>query len=214
MSNTALIVVDLQNDFCEGGSLPVVGGIVVANEITKHLNEQRADYGLIVATKDFHVPDSDNGGHFGNPPDFVDTWPGHCVQGTKGAEFSPYLEVDTSAFEVFYKGQGQPAYSGFEGVRKLTREQVGENAHEVLFGDPEADYVPVHPAGLANFLRQHGITDVEVCGLAADYCVRATALDAIKEGFDTRVLPHLTAGINRSSGDVADEIEHLSKVRT
>ena len=166
----ALIVVDVQRDFCEGGSLAVVGGGDVAAAIGPHARR----YATVVATKDFHV---DPGGHFADEPDFVDTWPPHCVAGTPGAEFHPNL--DTTAIEaVFVKGRHQAAYSGFEGA-------VEEG--------PEAG------AGLADYLRGKGVSEVDIVGIATDHCVRATALDAVAEGFRTRVLTALCAAVHPES---------------
>ena len=161
----ALIIVDVQNDFCEGGSLAVAGGADVAAGISGLL---AADGGWdhVVATKDYHV---DPGPHFGDPPDFVDSWPAHCVAGTAGADFHPDLVTDRVA-AVFRKGEHAAAYSGFEGLSDAG-------------------------AGLAAWLRDHGVTDVDVVGIATDHCVRATALDAAAEGFATTVLLGLTAGV-------------------
>lgn len=168
----ALIVVDVQNDFCEGGSLPVDGGAEVAFRIGSrlHAEEQLSpaarEYAVIVATRDHHI---DPGAHFSADPDFVDTWPPHCVVGTEGAAFHPNL--DPQPFDaVFLKGEHQAAYSGFEG-------RTADGIH------------------LAQWLRDHDVTDVEVCGIATDYCVRATALDAVREGFRTRVITGLVAGV-------------------
>jgi nicotinamidase/pyrazinamidase len=161
----ALIIVDVQNDFCEGGSLPVTGGADVATGISTVLRDSPERWDHVVATKDYHV---DPGAHFGNPPDYVDTWPAHCVVGTAGAEFHP--ELDTHRIEaVFLKGEHAAAYSGFEG-------------HSGSIG-------------LAAWLRMHDITAVDVVGVATDHCVRATALDAVAEGFDTSVLLDLTAAV-------------------
>jgi nicotinamidase/pyrazinamidase len=160
----ALIVVDVQNDFCEGGSLAVAGGAAVAARITEYLGV--SDYAAVVATRDYHV---DPGAHFSPEPDYVDTWPPHCRVGTPGAEFHPNL--DTGRIEaVFSKGAHSAAYSGFEGTA-----ESGE--------------------GLADWLRDKGIDTVDVCGIATDYCVRATALDARAAGLRTRVLLGLTAGV-------------------
>lgn len=190
----ALIIVDVQQDFCEGGSLAVAGGNIVAADIVAHLENRRADYGLVVATKDWHNPLPDtNSGHFGDPPDFIDSWPVHCVAQTSGAEFHPALLDYTADVELqtFRKGQGYAAYSGFEGIRDLP------------------DGLGAYPS-LAHILNVNHVSAVDVVGLAADYCVRATALDAIKAGFATAVLPSLTAGINRSPEDVAEEIAALN----
>ena len=162
----ALIVVDVQNDFCEGGSLAVAGGAAVARAISTHLAGPGAGYDRVVATQDYHV---DPGGHFSDHPDFAESWPPHCVAGTLGARFHP--ELDTSRVEaVFRKGAHAAAYSGFEGA-----DDRGQH--------------------LAGWLREHGITEVEVAGLATDHCVRATAADAARAGFATRVLLPLTAGV-------------------
>jgi nicotinamidase/pyrazinamidase len=160
----ALIIVDVQNDFCEGGSLAVGGGADVAAGISAALKSGSWDH--VVATKDYHV---DPGAHFSAHPDFVDSWPAHCVVGTDGASFHPALE--TSRVEaVFHKGEHAAAYSGFEG-----HTTEGE--------------------GLADWLRARAVTDVDVVGIATDHCVRATALDARAAGFATTVLLDLTAGV-------------------
>jgi nicotinamidase/pyrazinamidase len=160
----ALIIVDVQNDFCEGGSLAVQGGAGVAAGITAALKSGSWDH--VVATKDYHV---DPGAHFSTHPDFVDSWPAHCVVGTDGASFHPALE--TSQVEaVFHKGEHAAAYSGFEG-----HTTEGEE--------------------LADWLRARSVTEVDVVGIATDHCVRATALDARAAGFTTTVLLELTAGV-------------------
>ncbi len=160
----ALIVVDVQNDFCEGGSLPVNGGAEVAASISGLL-AAGGSWDHVVATKDYHV---DPGAHFGDPPDYVDSWPVHCVVGTGGAEFHPAL--DTDAIEaVFTKGEHAAAYSGFEG-------HTGS-------------------IGLGAWLRMRDVSEVDVVGIATDHCVRATALDAARAGLSTTVLLDLTAGV-------------------
>ncbi len=165
----ALIIVDVQNDFCEGGSLAVPGGAAVARAIGEHLAGGHR-YAHVVATKDFHV---DPDGHFSDHPDYVDSWPPHCVAGTPGADFHP--DLDTSAVEaVFTKGAYAAAYSGFEGTDEA--------------GTP-----------LADWLRAHDVDAVDVAGIATDYCVRATALDAARAGFATRVLLGLVAGVGTES---------------
>lgn len=165
----ALIVVDVQNDFCEGGSLAVTGGAAVARRISELL-AGRTDYAHVVATKDFHI---DPGEHFSDSPDHRLSWPRHCVAGTGGAEFHPNL--DPAPIEaVFTKGEYSAAYSGFE----------GRDASGMPLGD---------------WLRQHGVDEVDVAGVATDYCVRATAADAAAAGFTTRVLLDLTAGVAEDS---------------
>ena len=166
----ALLVVDVQNDFCEGGALAVVGGSAVAERIARLLREEH-DYTLVVATRDHHI---DPGAHFSDDPDYQDTWPRHCVAGTPGAEQHPALShQDWDA--VFLKGRYDAAYSGFEGICEETGQELGED------------------------LRGQGITAVDVCGLAADYCVDATARDAAARGFDTTVLTALTAAVDPQS---------------
>jgi nicotinamidase/pyrazinamidase len=161
----ALIIVDVQNDFCEGGSLAVAGGSAVARAISGYLAGGH-DYAHVVATKDFHV---NPGHHFSDHPDYADSWPPHCVADTAGSEFHP--DLDASAFEaVFHKGQHAAAYSGFEG-------RDGEGT------------------ALADWLRTRRVEEVDIAGLATDYCVRATASDAVSAGFATRVLLGLTAGV-------------------
>jgi nicotinamidase/pyrazinamidase len=166
MTRTAFIIVDVQNDFCEGGSLAVEGGGEVARRISQHVGPRRDDYVAVVATRDYH---EDPGDHFSDDPDFVHSWPAHCVVGTAGASFHPDLDIVT-VDEVFTKGRHDAAYSGFEGVDRRS-------------------------APLADFLRQHDVGRVEIGGLATDHCVKATALDAAREGFDTVVLRDLTAGV-------------------
>ncbi|WP_436408221.1 isochorismatase family protein [Agromyces zhanjiangensis] len=175
----ALFIIDVQNDFTEGGALGVDGGAAVAAGITAYLAEHGERYDLVVASRDWHNPDDDNGGHFATDaaPDFVTTWPQHCMAGTPGAEYHPAL--DTSGVDVHIrKGQGVPAYSIFEGT-----DDSGASISEVL--------------------EHHGITDVDVAGIATDYCVRASALDAIEHGRHVRVLRDLVAGVAPESSEAA-----------
>jgi nicotinamidase/pyrazinamidase len=159
----AIIVVDVQNDFCEGGSLAVAGGAEVAAGVTHRIAE--GGYEHVVATRDHHI---DPGHHFSVSPDFVDSWPPHCVVGTSGVALHPGL--DTSRIEaVFDKGEYAAAYSGFEG-----------------FSDG---------APLADWLHDRGVDSVEIMGIATDHCIRATALDAARLGFSTAVRLDLTAGV-------------------
>lgn len=171
----ALIIVDVQNDFCEGGSLAVTGGAAVARAISTRLANPH-DYAHVVATKDFHI---DPGSHFSGHPDYVESWPPHCVAETPGAEFHPDLDTSSVA-AVFRKGAHAAAYSGFEGA-----DQGGTL--------------------LADWLRAHDIDEVDVVGIATDYCVRATARDAVRGGFATRVLLDLTAGVAPASTAAAIE---------
>jgi nicotinamidase/pyrazinamidase len=174
----ALLIVDVQNDFCEGGSLAVAGGAATAAAITGFLTSPAADeYPYVAATQDHHIAP---GSHFASEPDFVDSWPPHCVAGTPGAQFHP--DLDTSRFdEIFVKGEYAAAYSGFEGL------SVGSAAPS--------------PAGtpLADWLAGRGVTDVDIAGIATDYCVSMTATDAVKLGLGVRVLVDLTAGVAAST---------------
>jgi nicotinamidase/pyrazinamidase len=171
MDGTAVIVVDVQNDFCEGGSLAVAGGAEVARAISARLAEGGFDHA--VATRDHHI---DPGDHFAAHPDYVATWPAHCVVGTPGV--SLHENLDTGAIEaVFDKGEYAAAYSGFEG---------------------RCDDTP-----LVAWLRDRGVQAVEIVGIATDHCVRATALDAARAGFATTVRLDLTAGVGRATVDAA-----------
>ena len=161
----ALVIVDVQNDFCEGGSLAVAGGGEVARAISQYL--ESGGYDHVVASRDFHI---DPGRHFSAQPDFVNSWPRHCVVGTGGADFHP--DLDTSHIEtVFSKGAHEAAYSAFDG-----RDEAG--------------------TPLATWLRERGVDELDVVGIATDYCVRATTISAAQEGFRTRVLLGLTAGVD------------------
>ena len=165
----AVLVVDVQNDFCEGGSLAVTGGTEVARAITARLAEGGYDHA--VATRDHHI---DPGAHFSEHPDFLGSWPPHCRVGTPGVELHPSL--DRARLEaIFDKGEYQAAYSGFEGVSD--------------------------GASLTDWLRAHDVDTVEIIGLTTDYCVRATALDAVAGGFVTAVRLDLTAGVAQSTVD-------------
>ncbi|HEX3823918.1 MAG TPA: isochorismatase family protein [Mycobacteriales bacterium] len=169
---TALVVVDVQNDFCEGGSLAVAGGAAVAAGISGLLAS--ADYATVAATRDAH---RDPHEHFSPTPDYVDSWPPHCVIGTTGAELHPNLDtqrVDT----IFDKGEWMAAYSGFEGA-----DSAGTS--------------------LADWLRARNIDKVDIVGIATDHCVRATALDAVGEGFSTTVILDLTAGVAAATVETA-----------
>jgi len=171
----ALIIVDVQNDFCEGGSLAVSGGVAVARAITDYLaGPGGGQYDHVVATQDFHV---DPGAHFSAHPDYAATWPPHCVAGTTGAQFRPGLDTRRIE-EIFRKGAYAAAYSGFEGT--------GAGG-----------------ATLQSWLTERDVTDIDVVGIATDYCVRATAADAAAIGFGTSVLLGMTAGVAQQTTDAA-----------
>ncbi|MEV0055277.1 isochorismatase family protein [Saccharopolyspora shandongensis] len=179
----ALIVIDVQNDFCEGGSVPVTGGADVAGAIADFVDRQTG-YDFVVATRDYHI---DPGDHFSERPDFVHSWPRHCVAGSEGSEFHPnFAPVVASGAvdEVFHKGHYAAAYSGFHGVNEP--------------GSP-----------LADWLREHDVRQVDLVGIATDHCVRATALDAVREGFEVQVLLDLTAAVAAKTTDAA--VQELRK---
>lgn len=169
----ALVVVDAQKDFVEGGSLAVEGGLEVAQNIHALMLDEKTKryYKRIVATKDWHNREGDNGGHFHNSPDYADTWPGHCVAGTTGAEFAGGLSgLDFD--DIFHKGWNEPAYSGFQGIssRNMT-------------------------TSLDSYLKTYGVEEIHVCGIASTHCVKATVLDALDKGYTVKVLSQLTAGV-------------------
>ncbi|WP_175956683.1 isochorismatase family protein [Schaalia sp. Marseille-Q2122] len=170
----ALILVDVQPTFCEGGALPVEGGNAVAQRIADFVEAHRSEYALVVTTQDWHI---NPGGHFSTTPDFVDTWPPHGIADTEEAALHPALSkiaIDVSV----KKGQFEAAYSGFEGV-------TDEGEH------------------LADVLRDKGITAVDVVGLAESHCVCETALDAVGYGFPARVLMDLTEPVTEELGALA-----------
>lgn len=182
MSTRALVVVDVQNDFVEGGSLGVSGGHDVARGISAHLAAHAGDYAAVVASRDWHDAGSDNGGHFAAPgtePDYTRTWPVHCVSSAPGSDYAPELDVDRITHHV-RKGMGEPAYSAFDGVT----DDGGR---------------------LADLLHGLEVTDVDVVGIATDYCVRATVLDARRAGFAVRLLEGLHAGVAPETSAVAVE---------
>ena len=164
----ALIIVDVQNDFCDvaGAALAVSGGAALAGRISRYVREAAGDYAAVVATRDWHI---DPGDHFSDSPDYVSSWPPHCRAGTTGADFHP--DLDTALVdEVFSKGRYSASYTGFDGAGP--------------------DEVP-----LEDWLRARGLDAVDVVGIATDHCVRATVLDAARLGFATRLLAGLCAGV-------------------
>ena len=173
-THRALIIVDVQPTFCEGGALPVTGGNAVAERIASHLASHRGDYDLVVTTQDWHI---DPGGHFSEAPDFIDTWPVHGVAGTAEARLHPALDALVADAAV-KKGQYTAAYSGFEGVDDEGR-------------------------ALADILSGVGIEAVDVVGLAESHCVKDTALDAARLGYRVRVLTDLTEPVSPELGRAA-----------
>jgi nicotinamidase/pyrazinamidase len=168
----ALFVIDLQNDFCEGGALACEGGAATAERITKYLRANPERYDHVISSRDWHMPDSANDGHFAPPgvaPDFLQTWPLHCLANTSGADYHSNFDRDLVDLQIF-KGQDANGYSIFDGV---TTE--GETTEALL--------------------RRLEITTIDVVGIATDYCVRASALDAKRHGFQVTVISSLTAGV-------------------
>lgn len=181
LMKTALLIVDVQNDFCPGGALATARGDEVATRIAELIADadgQAREYDYIVATQDWHI---DPGAHFSETPDFVDSWPEHCVAGSEGAQIRRPVPTD-QIDQFFKKGHYTAAYSGFEGVN-------------------DADQ------GLADWLREHGIARLDVCGIATDHCVRATVLDALKEDFEVRVLQDMCSPVDDTRG--ADALQEM-----
>ena len=175
---TALIVVDVQNDFVEGGSLACEGGLEVARKVKDFIQAHKSEYELIISTQDWHIANHPNGGHISDEPDFVDSWPPHCIADTPGANFTAPLVAEDYDFHI-RKGQGIPAYSGFEGI-------AVENDDS-----------------LAKVLQDHHIERVDVVGIATDHCVLQTSLDALENGLKVRVYPELTASVDAERGEQA-----------
>jgi nicotinamidase/pyrazinamidase len=174
----ALLVIDVQNDFCEGGALAVAGGASAASKISDYLDD--ANYDLVVASRDWHDATGNNSGHFAEPgtePDFVSNWPVHCVADTPGANYHPNLRTEKIQLDI-YKGQGAHGYSIFEGITKE--------------GTP-----------FTEVLAQYGIEEVDVVGIATDHCVLASAMDSKKHGLKVRVISSLTAGVSPESTEQA-----------
>ena len=200
----ALIIVDVQNDFCEGGSLAVPGGAAVAGAISEYVEAHHNEFDHVLATQDWHI---DPGAHFSDAPDFKESWPPHCVAGTKGAELHP--DLDTEYIQAYFqKGQFSAAYSGFEGLL-ATEDAVptGERPPGAMPGDAERFAPDDDAIGLDDWLQSHDVEDVVVVGIATDYCVRATALDAVQAGYGVTVLRSLTAGIAEDLEDAVAEME-------
>ncbi|MDO4911777.1 MAG: isochorismatase family protein [Corynebacterium sp.] len=173
----ALIIVDVQNDFCPGGALATRSGAVVAKRIAQYVRANHEKYATIVATKDWHV---DPGNHWSEKPDFINTWPVHCAADTEGAEFHPAIkEIENYIKATFLKGRYTAAYSGFEGVYKETT--------------------------LETWLRNRNVHFIDVVGIATDYCVRQTAMDGNQRGFEVRIMRDLVAPVSVDTGKAALE---------
>lgn len=214
----ALIIVDVQNDFCEGGALPVAGGADLAGAISEYVEAHHGQFDHVVATQDWHI---EPGAHFSGEPDLVDSWPPHCVAGTRGAELHP--DLDPEYIQAYFrKGQFTAAYSGFEGV--LAPDEAVPTGERKLGAVPAgggagADDAGLDPAfagafaaeedaiGLDDWLQSHDVEDVVVVGIATDHCVKATALDAVQAGYSVTVLRGLTVGIAEDLDDAVAEME-------
>lgn len=178
---TALVIVDVQNDFCPGGALATARGDEVASKIAELIStpdSRTREYDCVVATQDWHI---DPGAHFSENPDYVDSWPVHCVADSYGAQIRGPVKTELIQ-QFFKKGHYTAAYSGFEGVNE--------------------DDQP-----LADWLREREISHLDVCGIATDHCVRATVLDAIKEGFKVRVLRGMCSPVDDKRG--ADALQEM-----
>jgi nicotinamidase/pyrazinamidase len=187
---TALLIVDVQRDFCEGGALAVAGGNRVAADVAALLEPDALGYDLVVASKDTHAaPPDDNCGHFAlkGEPDYRTSWPVHCVAGTDGSKFNvAFRDVIDKIDYTVVKGYGTQSYSAFEGV---TPERRGSHS-------------------LLALLRTNGITDIDVCGIATDHCVRASVMDALGLGFKVRVLEQLCVGVTwETATEALEEME-------
>ncbi|MBU8866097.1 isochorismatase family protein [Paenarthrobacter aromaticivorans] len=196
----ALIIVDVQNDFCEGGSLAVEGGAAVAGAITEYVDANQQHFDHIVATQDWHI---EPGSHFSDDPDMVDSWPPHCRARTKGAEL--HEDLDPEYIQAYFrKGQYTAAYSGFEGV--LAPEDDVPSG-DLKAGAAVSEAVEEDAIGLDDWLQSHDVEEVVVVGIATDYCVKATALDAVQAGYATTVIAELTAGIAEDLTETFAEME-------
>lgn len=180
----ALLIIDVQIDFCEGGALACKGGAAVATAITRHIAENRSHYDHVIASRDWHTPNSQNSGHFpaaGEEPDYVNTWPPHCIAGDVGAKYHENLDVSLIDLHI-KKGQDSNGYSIFDGVDDSGRD-------------------------FQDLVQELGIDNVDVVGIATDYCIRASSLDAIANGLEVRVITSLTAGVDtKSTGVAIDEM--------
>lgn len=196
----ALIIVDVQNDFCEGGTLAVEGGAAVAGAITEYVDANQQHFDHIVATQDWHI---EPGSHFSDDPDMVDSRPPHCRARTKGAEL--HEDLDPEYIQAYFrKGQYTAAYSGFEGV--LAPEDDVPSG-DLKAGAAVSEALDEDAIGLDDWLQSHDVEEVVVVGIATDYCVKATALDAVQAGYNTTVIAELTAGIAEDLSETFDELE-------
>lgn len=179
-SSRALLIVDVQPTFCEGGELAVAGGNQVAGRIAEHLRAHRSEYRLTITSQDWHL---DPGAHFSEQPDFLDSWPPHGLAGTVNAELHPAVAAalaPSGADVTLKKGLHEAAYSAFDGTAPDGRT-------------------------LAEVLSEARISELDVCGIAESHCVRASALDALQAGLAVRLLTDLTVPVTEESGAAARE---------
>lgn len=187
--NKALIIVDVQNDFVEGGSLAVQGGHKVAEELAQYVKQNYKNYATIITTQDWHINPGTHWVKENETPNFVETWPVHCEANTFGSQIVEpladalggiHLNHDFPIWRVV-KGEYEAAYSGFDG-------------HE--FNDNEN-------AKIGLILKDYNITELDIVGIATDYCVKATVFDALEQGYPVTVLKQFTAGVAEESTQVA-----------
>lgn len=190
MKKRALLLIDMQVDFCEGGSLAVKGGDNLAMRLARYvqniegrhqLTSGNSGYTTLIASRDAHIDPLE---HFSDKPDFQNSWPIHCKQGSPGFEFHPALR-DLPFDACFDKGAYSAGYSAFEGSTKDS-------------------------LSLADWLRLKGISQLDLAGIALEHCVKATALDALKLGFETNLLCDYCLAINPSKADMVYEYLSLA----
>ena len=183
----ALIVVDVQPTFCEGGELGVEGGNATADKIADYVHDHAKDYAYMATTQDWHI---EPGSHWSDHPDFVDTWPKHGVAGSPGAELHSKIR-ELGITHHFKKGQYSAAYSGFEGIEDNT---------DKIQSREELAAAKASGVTLADALAQAGVDQVDVVGIAGSHCVKETALDAIKLGYQVTVFEDLTVPVSEDQG--------------
>ncbi|WEV71939.1 isochorismatase family protein [Bifidobacterium sp. ESL0790] len=187
MAGKALIIVDVQPTFCEGGELGVEGGTAVAERIAQYVKAHKGDYAYIATTQDWHI---EPGSHFSDHPDFVDSWPKHGVAGTPNAELMPQIAA-LGVEHHFKKGQYASAYSGFEGIE--------DNTDRVQTRDEFAE-MQKDGKTLAQGLKGANVDHIDVVGLAESHCVKETALDAKKLGYSVTVFEDMTEPVSKDQG--------------
>ncbi|WP_427018468.1 isochorismatase family protein [Pseudarthrobacter sp. P1] len=191
----ALIIVDMQNDFCEGGTLAIAGGAALAGEISELL-DSGADFDFVVATQDWH---EDPGTHFSETPNFTTSWPVHCKAGSKGAALHRDLDQD-NIDAYFRKGMFDAGYSGFDALLAPEDEvRVGEREA----GEDDDTEADTEIVSLDDWLRGNDVDEVTIVGLATDHCVKATALDAVQAGYATTVLKDYVLGVDEDASEAA-----------